>query len=103
MQEKTDGNNLQFSFQDITKEDLISGVFDNLFRENEEFLVAFDLCRDEFQNQVQSILFQNEKLQKLYKKIDEVCRLDLQTFLQNTLQSNQVHIEGPSVQCGDTT
>lgn len=40
-------NNLQFNFQDLTHGDLISGVFDNLFRENEEFLVAFDLCRED--------------------------------------------------------
>jgi len=49
MQDKKTSNQfLQLSFQDVTREDLISGVFDNLFRENEEFLVAFDLCRDEF-------------------------------------------------------
>ena len=40
-------NRLQFSFQEFTHVDLISGVFDNLYRENEEFLVAFDLCRDD--------------------------------------------------------
>ena len=47
MQDKNVGNRFQFSFQDVTNEDLISGVFDNLFRENEEFLVAFDVCRDD--------------------------------------------------------
>ena len=74
-----------FNFQSVTSEDLVAGVFDNLFRENEEFLVAFDLCRDEFSNQVQSILFQYEKLQKLFYKIDEVCKYDLQTFVQQNL------------------
>ena len=71
----------------MTNEDLISGVFDNLFRENEEFLVAFDLCRDDLQNQVHSILFQYEKLQKLYRKIDELCRYDMKTFIQNTMSA----------------
>ena len=52
MQDKSLGskNRLQFNFQDLTHVDLISGVFDNLYRENEEFLVAFDLCRDDLQN-----------------------------------------------------
>ena len=49
LQDKSIGSNnrLQFNFQDLTHGDLISGVFDNLYRENEEFLVAFDLCRDD--------------------------------------------------------
>ena len=82
-------NRLQFSFQEFTHVDLISGVFDNLYRENEEFLVAFDLCRDDLQNQVQSILFQYDKLNKLYRKIDELCRYDVKSFLQHLAQSNQ--------------
>lgn len=48
MQETT--GPFKFTFQDVTHEDLISGVFDNLFRENEEFLNSFDLCREDLQN-----------------------------------------------------
>ena len=72
----------------MTHEDLISGVFDNLFRENEEFLVAFDLCREDLENQVQSILYQYDKLDKLYRKIDELCHVDLRSFL-SKLKSNK--------------
>ncbi len=50
MQEKTTSDRFLFAFQDVTQAELISGVFDNLFRENEEFLVAFDLCREDLQN-----------------------------------------------------
>lgn len=102
MQDKSVGNRLQFSFQDVTQDDLILGVFDNLYRENEEFLTAFDLCRDDLQNQVQSILFQYEKLNTLYRKIDELCHLDLKTWvarLQNTAgktaPGNNEHQDGP--------
>lgn len=80
------GNRFQFAFHDVTHEDLISGVFDNLFRENEEFLSAFDICRDDIQNQVQSILFQHDRLQKLFSKIDELCKLDFKAFLERQLR-----------------
>ena len=60
-------NSNPMSYLNLSDDDLIKGQFEQLLRENEEFLVQFDLCKEDLLNQIKSILFQHERLSKLYK------------------------------------
>jgi len=50
----------------------IQTKFETILRENEEFLISFEVCKEDLSQQVKSLLFQLEKIRKLYAVIEEL-------------------------------
>jgi len=63
--------------KNLSHDEIVTENFDNLARGSDEFLTSFDLCREDFLNQVKSIIYQQEKLQKLFKKVEDLSRFDI--------------------------
>ena len=66
-------------------DEVIKEQFENHYRENEEFLLSFEVLQEDLHHQIQSILFQQEKLAKLYRGIEDLSRHDIHGVLQTAL------------------
>ena len=68
---------------------MIHRTFENLVRENEEFLISFELCKEDLSHQVKSLLFQLEKIRKLHACIEELSYNQLQGVIQYSSHAHE--------------